>query len=67
MIIKPNVLSQRVLVRVLICPHCKRLRESEYLGASARRSLWRCNGCEREFHLGPALTASLLSEEVVYG
>lgn len=58
-----------VLTRVIKCPLCKRRRECKYVnpvdfGSKGKGSLWCCTACGSEFGLRPALTASLLDEEV---
>jgi len=68
MVMRGTALSLVVLLRILVCPHCKRLRECRCLATSPDGTLWACGYCGRELHLGKQLSISLLSEgEVSYG
>lgn len=66
MVMRAGALSVVVLIKVMRCPHCRRLRECRCLATSdGMGSLWRCFYCGGDFHLGKALTISLLSEKDV--
>lgn len=54
---------------LLRCPICGRYREVSYVGRACYGSkdtgaVWRCGYCGSIFETGPALTASLLNEEL---
>jgi len=55
------------VVRILICPLCRRRREciclrSASLDGKKGESTWQCTACGWEFRLRHALTVSLLEE-----